>query len=125
MLRDWLRVLRPGGALRLATSSIKGAVALYLEPERFDALNAAMKRDVRTRGVFLNQFFRSFGHRFLYDEETLTKSLREIGFADITTRPVSESPTPEFQGLETRFCDQNSFLVSLCVEARKPLETAA
>ena len=120
MLRDWLRVLRSGGVLRLATPSIEGAIELYGDPGRFAELNAAMARNIQTRGVFLNQLFRSFGHRFVHDEETLTRSLNEIGYVDITTREVGRSSVGALRDLETRIYGRNSLLTSLCIGTSKP-----
>jgi predicted SAM-dependent methyltransferase len=120
MMRDWLRVLKPGGVLRMATPSIEDALTLYNDPKRFDRLNVGMRRKVPTRAVFMNQLFRSFGHLFIYDEPTIRRQLGDIGYVGIVSLPVSESPHDALRGLETRICGRNSFLTSMCIEATKP-----
>jgi hypothetical protein len=57
-------------------------------------------------GVVINNFFRSWGHRFVYDSETLTYALSEAGFVEIEEAPLGElerhlADRPEFNQLET------------------------
>jgi hypothetical protein len=56
--------------------------------------------------VVINNFFRSWGHRFVYDPETLRHALGEAGFVGIEDAPLGEleshlADTPEFNELET------------------------
>jgi predicted SAM-dependent methyltransferase len=111
-LRETLRVLKPGGRTRVATPSLERLTALYdggeigeryvhwavdtLEPE----VQAALP------GVVINNFFRSWGHRFVYDPDTLRHALHEAGFVEIEEAPLGElerhlADQPEFNQLET------------------------
>ena len=119
-LRESFRVLRPDGRIRVATPSLEQLARLYdggdvqeryvrwavetLEPE----LQAPLP------GVVVNNFFRSWGHRFIYDAQTLRHALTEAGFVDIEDRPVGDleqhlAEAPEFNQYET-----------LVLEARRP-----
>jgi predicted SAM-dependent methyltransferase len=105
-------VLRPGGTIRIATPSLERLAALYgggdgagryvqwavetLDPEV----------DVALPGVVINNFFRSWGHRFVYDPDTLRHALETAGFVNVEEVPLGElerhlADTPEFRTLET------------------------
>jgi hypothetical protein len=62
----------------------------------------------------VNNFFRSWGHRYIYDPQTLRHALAEAGFVEIEERPVGElerhlAEAPEFNEYET-----------FVLEARRP-----
>jgi hypothetical protein len=48
----------------------------------------------------VNNFFRAWGHRFIYDEKTLTGILRPIGFTDVKRLAPGESRHLELRGIE-------------------------
>jgi len=111
-LRESLRVLKPGGRIRVATPSLERLAALYDGGEAAESyiqwavetLEPEVKASLA--GVVINNFFRSWGHRFVYDPETLSYALREAGFVGIAEAPLGEleqhlAETPEFNRLET------------------------
>ena len=120
MLRSWCHVLKPGGVLRMATPSIEDGISLYEDESRFNELNESMGRNIQSRCVFLNKLFRSYGHRFIYDEEMINRALLKSGYADVKMKQVSESEVPELKNIETRIYGESTFLQSMCVEAWKP-----
>ena len=52
------------------------------------------------RDFVLNNFFRAWGHKFVYDEASLTASLLTTGFFKIRRVPLNVSEDPELQKLE-------------------------
>jgi len=48
----------------------------------------------------VNNFFRSYGHLFLYDEKTLAAAMQEAGFALATRVEPGRSEDPELDGIE-------------------------
>ena len=121
-LRECRRVLKSGGRIRIATPSLERLAALYgNEPSDLqrhyvqwvvDTLEP--ETNVPLPGVVLNNFFRSWGHRFIYDPQTLHHALTEAGFVDVEERPVGEleqhlREAPEINAYET-----------VVLEARRP-----
>jgi predicted SAM-dependent methyltransferase len=110
MIRECLRVLEPGGRLRLATPDLAAIVGLYSGP-----LNRAQRHYVEwvmTRWLpdvksgnpccyVINQMFNSWEHRFIYDAETLTAMLVDAGFVDIIRHAPGASDDPVLRGVES------------------------
>lgn len=111
-LRECRRVLRPGGTIRIATPSLERLAALYDDGDvsqryvRWAVETLAPEIDAPLPGVVINNFFRSWGHRFIYDPQTLRHALTQAGFVDVREVPLGElerhlDETPEFNELET------------------------
>jgi predicted SAM-dependent methyltransferase len=102
-LRDWLRVLEPGGVLRVATPDLEYLVERYGGGWRDQAWLAQPEYAfIRTRAEMLNVAFRWWDHRYLYDGEELERRMREAGFAPLRRCDLGCSSVPELAGLETR-----------------------
>jgi predicted SAM-dependent methyltransferase len=119
-LRECLRVLKPGGRIRVATPSLEQLARLYDGGElakryvRWAVDTLEPETDATLPGVVINNFFRSWGHRFIYDPQTLRHALGQAGFVDVEERPVGEleqhlPEEPELNAYET-----------FVLEARRP-----
>jgi len=110
MLRECHRVLAPGGKLRTVTPNLKKFMQLVE-----DGTSPANRKYIETKlryhlwpstpvpAVYiLNREAHDWGHQFLYDPETLRKSLELAGFQQIREYPVSEKTDPVFGEAEIR-----------------------
>jgi len=93
LLRECRRILRDDGILRLSTPNLDW---VWVTHYRFDAPD-----DQQVAACFyLNRAFHGWGHQFLYNERTLTATLRDAGFANVKRVAYGESEHPELRGLE-------------------------
>jgi predicted SAM-dependent methyltransferase len=107
-LRECRRVLKPSGIVRTATPNLKNILALNTnhssDVDRYltwaiDRFSLAQEPYPRAPQV-INHFFRSWGHQFLYDPETLTATLAQAGFRNIVQHRPGESGQAPLRGLE-------------------------
>lgn len=108
MLRECMRVLKPGGKIRIATPDLEMLLGLYASQQ-----NEIQQRYIKWIGdayspqggacgaVFvINNAFYNWEHRFLYDPATLRDILGKAGFVDITRYPPGESDDEVLRGIE-------------------------
>ncbi len=108
MLRECARVLRPGGRLRLATPNLVFLVEMYRGQksplqERYlawAAQSSGLPSDEADGVYLINHFVRAWGHRFIYDEESLRRAMARAGFGEIAIFRPGESATPELCNVE-------------------------
>jgi predicted SAM-dependent methyltransferase len=129
-LAECHRILRPGGRIRVATPSIDQLIQLY-DPRLTDLQRGYMRwatetfiteADAILPGFIVNNMFRNFGHKFVYDEQTLRHALQASGFVDVEMCGVGESRDPRLVGLERHMRSVPEFneFETIVLEARRP-----
>jgi predicted SAM-dependent methyltransferase len=113
MLCECARVLAPGGRIRVSTPDLQRLVTLA----QGDDSEAARRYVAWAVGAFwpggrgsagalvLNHAVRAWGHRFLYDAETLTAALEDAGFGEVRRFAYRVSDDPVFASVEGRGID--------------------
>src|ERR1700733_14127327 len=120
VLKECYRVLQPGGKIRVSTPNLAFLVALY-EPKselqeryiKWSSDHISWARKPRSSFV-INNFFRDWGHKFIFDEPALRDAFTEAGFVDIVSCPLGA-----FEN-QSRMPDGFLQLETLTLEARKP-----
>lgn len=56
--------------------------------------------NICTKSLVINNFYRCWGHKLIYDFELLKKALEYSGFININQEELSRSDTPELCNLE-------------------------
>lgn len=159
MLKESLRVIKPGGKIRIATPDVEKIVGLFSEtlteeqkkyiewsatnsiglynPEKTRLQQRRAEWDIDYHHILrqypdpsrdpvcfiVNNFFRSYGHQFLYDEISLTGILQEAGFTMIQRCEPSASDDFELQNLESHgrlIGDEINRFETMILQAAKP-----
>ncbi len=103
VLKDFFRVLKPGGVVRIATPDLNYLLFKYFF---FWKRQAWIKKYgyewLKTKAEMVNLCFREWGHQYLYNKEELERRIMEAGFKKIRNRRRNKSGYPELRNLETR-----------------------
>lgn len=123
LVRECVRVMRPGGVMRVATPDLAELVRAYTRGDTSggrtpaDSLMQRMMTFSEVPGNFTQRLIRRLitaPHQWLYDFESLVFLLEEGGLVDPQVRPFREGQLPDLDLIEHR-------RDSLIVEARGPL----
>jgi len=129
MLRECHRVLKPGGSIRVASPDLHILAGLYT-PEKTEAQKQFIKTmvdnwlpDIRIykESFVINNSVRNWGHKFIYDQETLTAAMESVGFTEVTRFNPCESNDPNLQGLESHGPgNEAKCFETLVLQAKRP-----
>jgi predicted SAM-dependent methyltransferase len=102
-LAECLRVLQPGGVLRIGMPCLADVVRQYQENDwRGPWMAEVGCEEIQTRAECINIGFRAWGHQWLYDAEELERRMREAGFVQIESMKWGESNHEALRSRETR-----------------------
>ena len=130
-LKECYRILKPGGKMRVATPDLRFFVELY-NPAKTEAqgkyiswiTDTFLKDLSEKKDVFvINNIFTNWGHKFIYDFQTLRDEMVKAGFVNITQCEVGESGDENLKGIESHFKDEfaeYSKMETFVVEGTKP-----
>lgn len=114
-IRDFFRVLVPGGNLRLVLPDAELYLDLYARAKNGEDVQFPYHNVNETPMMSVNRIFRNYGHLFAYDVQTLTRLLEGAGFTKIARARFREGRDPQL------VIDEESRAVeSLYLEATKP-----
>ena len=115
LMRDCLRVLKPGGVARFAIPDLDKLLNDYHTGAQHHDVNRSFDAELGgafyTRGELFNIAMRAWGHTYMYNEEDLTTLFKAAGFGEIRRVPHSQSSTPLLHQRETRPPGQSSLVV--------------
>lgn len=104
-LRETLRVLEPGGVIRVAVPDLEDLVEGYVQSDwrtRFDWVQWPEYAFLKSRAQMLNVGFRWWGHQHLYDREELERLFLEAGYRNLNFPSHGDSVHEDLRSLETR-----------------------
>lgn len=103
-MKDLMRILKPGGVMRVAMPDLEWVVDnyLHLSIENDPMIKNRDMGFVKTRAERLNMSFSWWGHKWLYDWEELERRANEAGYTKVKRCKQSKSTHPELRNLEIR-----------------------
>ena len=119
-LAECLRVLKPGGVLRLVAPDLRWSILEYMEKGRADEFVAQLQFDIdRPRGVadgVRRLLSGGRGHHWMYDGPSLSRLVSGCGFAGVEIVPAGQTRLADPGSLDLRERE----IESVYIEANRP-----
>lgn len=116
VLREWFRVLKPGGILRISVPDFEMLCEVYRRYGQLELVIGAL---------FGRQDYLYNIHYNTFDFQTLAKNLEHAGFADVRRYDWRETEHVHVDDYSQAYIPhmdkENGLLISLNVEATKPI----
>lgn len=101
-IKEFFRVLKPNGVLRIAMPDLDDVIKQYLDPDwsKHECIKRFGLDFVKSRAEMININFRWWGHQWLYNWEELERRLKECGAKTIIKCEWANSEFYELRNLE-------------------------
>jgi predicted SAM-dependent methyltransferase len=120
VLEEWLRVLKPGGVLRLSVPDFTKLVEVYRKSGTLRPIIGPLYGRMHIESTETLIF-----HKMVYDKKLLTDTLKACGFSEVSEwewRNTEHSHVDDHsQAYYPHMQKENGIQISLNLEARKPL----
>ena len=95
-LKEFYRILKPGGTVRIAVPDGELFIDAYVKAKKGENYSIPHPEELeeKTLMMTLNKVARGYGHLFLYDFETMELILREAGFKTIKQETYRSGSNP-------------------------------
>jgi predicted SAM-dependent methyltransferase len=119
-VREMYRVLEPGGVVRICTPDLEGIARAYLERDpHVLEVHREHGYDAPTWSHLPNNYLRLWGHRHVFDLDSLRAVLELAGFTEIERTGFNRSRHRVLDGTDSHDPGDLEPLV-VCVDAVKP-----
>lgn len=134
MLTECCRILRPGGRIRISTPPLEFLLDLMVRPAdehrryaEFHYGEFLADAPLKVPAAIVNDYYRSWGHQFVYDRVSLRDLLQRAGFAKLEEFPINVSRDGHLANLENdgRMPEGLLALSTMTFEAEKPASAPA
>lgn len=127
--------MKSNGKIRIATPDLKRLINYYKNDLEINnkytnwEFNSFIKKDTKinicTKSLVINNFYRCWGHKLIYDFELLKKVLEYSGFVGVNAVELSKSKDPELCNTEQHLKNiengEYNKIESMVVEGSKAL----
>jgi predicted SAM-dependent methyltransferase len=128
MLEECLRILKRGGVCRMSTPDLGFLIEFYANDtvENSEYLEWASEFywqfPTYSKALVVNHYFRSWGHKSIWDFQLLRDSCERLGFRKVTQEDVGKSAFRELRDIERHgvvISEKWNIKESLIIEAEK------